>query len=104
MDDLHYRLQYVEKRDSERIKLAERRNSNQSKEVRTERRNTRSDMESFAEEVEGLLYGAGIDNYWYVAKKSILLRFYAFKTLNAFFSKPCFLKRLLRFRSDKKSK
>ena len=61
--------EYVEKSDIDRIKRADCRSTNESKEARTQRRADRSELESYAEEVEGLLYGPGIDNYWYIIKK-----------------------------------
>lgn len=53
-------VQYAEKRDSDRIRVGNRRSSNASKETRSRRRGAILDEHTFYEESEGPLYGAGI--------------------------------------------
>ncbi|KAL7307786.1 hypothetical protein TKK_0000111 [Trichogramma kaykai] len=55
-----YSSTYAEKRDEQRIRLANRRSTDLSQKDRASRRDTRIEENQFYEESEGLLYGAGI--------------------------------------------
>uniref|UniRef100_A0ABD2VY27 Uncharacterized protein n=1 Tax=Trichogramma kaykai TaxID=54128 RepID=A0ABD2VY27_9HYME len=55
-----YASAYAEKRDEQRIRLANRRSTDLSQKDRASRRDTRMEENQFHEESEGLLYGAGI--------------------------------------------
>ncbi|KAL7299224.1 hypothetical protein TKK_0007819 [Trichogramma kaykai] len=55
-----YASTYAEKRDEQRIRLANRRSTDLSQNDRASRRDTRMEENQFHEESEGLLYGAGI--------------------------------------------
>lgn len=53
-------VQYATQRDRERIRVANRRSTDASKEARTQRRNAILDENERFEEEEGIMYGAGI--------------------------------------------
>lgn len=53
-------VRYAENRNRLRVKQAERRSSNDSKEARTQRKKNKAEQELTFQELEGLLYGAGI--------------------------------------------
>lgn len=55
-------LKFGEKRDNARIYRAERRSTEASQKARSARRDARMEENDAYEEVEGILYGAGIDD------------------------------------------